>query len=85
MTTVMIRGMSRLNFQGESELVDRFLKVLGYRDFSLHNPNVQPGVETGSDVLVLLDGKRYGSRSPYSTLTRANAGRKPSRSRGVET
>jgi hypothetical protein len=34
--------------------------VLGYRDLSFQDPNVQPSVETGSDVLVLLDGKRYG-------------------------
>jgi len=34
--------------------------VLGYRDFSFQDPNVQPSVETGSDVLALLDGKRYG-------------------------
>jgi hypothetical protein len=60
MTRVMIRGMSQSKFPGESELVSRFLRVLGYRDFSFQDPNVQPSVETGSDVLVLLDGKRYG-------------------------
>jgi hypothetical protein len=52
--------MSQSKFLGESELVGHFLHVLGYRDFSLHDPSVQAGVETGSGVLVLLDSKRYG-------------------------
>jgi hypothetical protein len=80
MTRVMIRGMSRSRFLGESELVGRFLQVLGYRDFSLHNPNVQPGVETGSDVLVLLDSKRYGVQV---TVLHTDEGLSP-RQRGSE-
>jgi hypothetical protein len=57
---IMTRGMSRSKFPDESALVGCFLQVLGYRNFSFQDPNVQPSVETGSDVLVLLDGKRYG-------------------------
>jgi hypothetical protein len=60
MTRVMIRQMNPSKFQIESEIVDRFLRAVGYTNFSLHDPNVPPATETGADVLVILDGKRYG-------------------------
>jgi hypothetical protein len=52
--------MKPSKFQLESEIVDRFLRILGYPNFSLRDPNAPPATETGADVLVILDGKRYG-------------------------
>jgi hypothetical protein len=52
--------MNPSKFQIESEIVYRFLRTLGYTNFSLHDPNAPPATETGTDVLVILDGKRYG-------------------------
>jgi hypothetical protein len=60
MTRVMIREMNQFKFQIESEIVDRFLRTLRYANFSLRDPNAPPATETGADVLVILDGKRYG-------------------------
>jgi hypothetical protein len=52
--------MKATKFHEEKEIVERLLRLLGCRNFSLHDPNAQPGAETGADVLVVLDGKRYG-------------------------
>ena len=71
----MIQRMNRSKFQTESELVDRFLRLLGYSDFSLHDPNAA-GTETGADVLVLMPGKRYGVQV---TVLHTDEGRDPSR------
>jgi hypothetical protein len=60
MTKVMISKMDPRKFQEEKEIVDRFLRLLGYSVFSLHDPNASQGSESGADVLAVLDGKRYG-------------------------
>jgi hypothetical protein len=52
--------MNPTKFGQEKEIVDRFLRLLGYSNFSLHDPNASQASETGADVLAILDGKRYG-------------------------
>jgi hypothetical protein len=52
--------MRSSKFQFEQEIVDRFLRELGYSDFSLSDPNAGQRVDTGADVLVNMDGHRYG-------------------------
>jgi hypothetical protein len=52
--------MKPTKFDQEREIVDRFLRLLGCSNFSLHDPNVSQGSETGADVSAVLDGKRYG-------------------------
>jgi hypothetical protein len=68
--------MNPSKFQIESEIVDRFLRTPGYTNFSLHDPNVPPAAETGADVLVILDGKRYGVQV---TVLHTDEGLDPSR------
>jgi len=52
--------MDPSKFQLEREIVDRFLRELGYKDFSLSDPNAGQKADTGADVLLYLDGRRYG-------------------------
>jgi hypothetical protein len=63
--------MDPRKFQEEREIVDRFLRLLGYWNFSLHDPSASQGSETGADVLAVLDGKRYGIQV---TLLHADGG-----------
>jgi hypothetical protein len=63
------------NFNEEEEIVERFLKLLGYQHFVLSNPNQKAGVETGSDVSVILDKKKYGIQV---TILHTDEGASPS-------
>jgi hypothetical protein len=42
--------MNTPRFGEEREIVDRFLRLLGYSDFLLRDPNAEQGLETGADV-----------------------------------
>jgi hypothetical protein len=52
--------MNPSKFQLERDIVDRFVRLLGYTNFSLSDPNIGQKIDTGADVLVALNGRRYG-------------------------
>jgi hypothetical protein len=47
-------------FQLEHDIVYRFVRELGYTQFSLSNPNAGQKNDSGADVLLDLNGRRYG-------------------------
>jgi hypothetical protein len=47
-------------FQLEQDIVNRFVRLLGYTQFSLSDPNAGQKADTGADVLVVVDGRKYG-------------------------
>jgi hypothetical protein len=52
--------MNGNKFQREHDIVERFVRLLGYTEFSLADPNAGQKTDTGADVLLTLDGRRYG-------------------------
>jgi len=52
--------MDPSKFQLERHIVDRFVRELGYTHFSLSDPNAGQNADTGADVLLTLNGRRYG-------------------------
>jgi hypothetical protein len=52
--------MDPSKFQLERDIVDRFVRELGYTHFSVSDPNAGQKTDTGADVLLQLDGRRYG-------------------------
>ena len=52
--------MNGNKFQREHDIVQRFVRLLGYTQFSLADPNAGQKTDTGADVLLTLDGNRYG-------------------------
>jgi hypothetical protein len=52
--------MNGNKFQREHDIVERFVRLLGYTQFSLADPNAGQKTDTGADVLLTLDGRRYG-------------------------
>jgi hypothetical protein len=47
-------------FQLEQDIVNRFVRLLGYIQFSLCDPNAGQKADTGADVLLNLNGRKYG-------------------------
>lgn len=52
--------MDPSKFQRERDIVERFVRELGYTQFSLTDPNSGQTTDTGADVLLTLDGRRCG-------------------------
>lgn len=52
--------MNPAKYTKERDIVDRFLQYLGYAQYQLTDPNFGARIETGVDVLVLLDGRHFG-------------------------
>ena len=52
--------MDASKFQLERDIVDRFMRELGYIQFSLSDPNAGQKADSGADVLLDMDGRRYG-------------------------
>jgi hypothetical protein len=52
--------MDPSKFQLERDIVDRFVRELGYTHYSLSDPNAGQKADTGGDVLLRLNGTRYG-------------------------
>ena len=52
--------MNGNKFQREHDMVERFVRFLGQTQFSLADPNAGQQIDTGADVLLTLDGRRYG-------------------------
>jgi hypothetical protein len=66
--------MDPSKFQLERDIVDRFVRLLGYTQFSLTDPNAGQKADTGADVLLTLDGRRYGIQV---TVYHSDEGMKP--------
>ena len=67
--------MNGNKFQGEHDIVERFVHLLGYTQFSLADPNAGQKTDTGVDVLLTLDGRRYGIRFKCSSIWPFGGGR----------
>jgi hypothetical protein len=52
--------MDPSKFQLERDIVERFVRELGYTNLSLSDPNASEKTDTGADVLLELNGIRYG-------------------------
>jgi hypothetical protein len=50
----------RLKFQLELEILDCFVRLLGYIIFSFPIPMAGQKTDSGADVSLTLDGRRYG-------------------------
>jgi hypothetical protein len=55
-----INKVTVTKFDKERDIVDRFLQLLGYSNYSLHDPNLGVKVDTRADVLVEVGGRRIG-------------------------
>ena len=72
-------------FQLERDITDRFLRELGYTHFALSDPNAGQKTETGADVLLGLNGIRYGIQvTQYHSDEGMNGGTKGSTLRREE-
>ena len=47
-------------FQFERDIVERFVRELGHGRYSLSDPNAGKKTDSGADVLLQLNGRRYG-------------------------